>query len=122
MYSPVCFIDKKILYEHFFTRTNIVFQEKSIRLESENHTLQADLKSEKDNANREVHELKLTINELKSQHENERHYLIDNLAQVTDCTSRIIIYILWFSKFSNHKLYSDKRGLTAYLWCIMSTI
>ena len=51
-------------------------------LEAEKHTLDVDLKSLKESANRETHELKLCITELKSQHENERHYLNDNLAQV----------------------------------------
>ncbi|XP_052769316.1 plectin-like isoform X2 [Mya arenaria] len=56
-------------------------QERTILLESENHTLAADLKALKNSSNREEHELKLTITELKAQHENERHYLNDNLAQ-----------------------------------------
>lgn len=57
-------------------------QERSTRLEAENHTLQADLKALKESGNRESRELNITINELKSQHENERHYLNDNLSQV----------------------------------------
>lgn len=54
-------------------------QQRTNRLEAENHTLQADLKAVKEANNREIRELNITINELKAQHENERHYLNDNL-------------------------------------------
>ncbi|XP_053406240.1 uncharacterized protein LOC123523252 isoform X2 [Mercenaria mercenaria] len=56
-------------------------QERNTRLEAENHTVHADLKAQKESGNREAHELSIAINELKSQHENERHYLNDNLSQ-----------------------------------------
>lgn len=57
-------------------------QEKAMQLEAANMTLRADLKAEKETANRESRELNLMITELKSQQENERHYLNDNLSQV----------------------------------------
>jgi chromosome segregation ATPase len=57
-------------------------QERNTRLEAENHTIHADLNAQKENGNREARELNIAINELKSQHENERHYLNDNLSQV----------------------------------------
>ena len=60
----------------------LVFQEEHTRLQVANRTLQMDFKSETDAANREIHELKLTLTELKSQQENERSYLNDNLAKV----------------------------------------
>lgn len=59
-----------------------ILQERSSRLEAENHVLQSDLKSVKDSSQRESHELKLMLNELKEQHRNEQHVLSDNLAQV----------------------------------------
>ena len=61
-------------------------------LEAEKHTLDVDLKSLKESANRETHELKLCITELKSQHENERHYLNDNLAQVRSDSFQMFIW------------------------------
>ena len=47
-----------------------------------NQTLQMDLKSEQATSSREIHDLKLTLEELKSQLENERTYLNDGLTQV----------------------------------------
>ena len=60
----------------------LIFQEEHTRLQVANRTLQMDFKSETDAASREIHELKLTLTELKSQQENERSYLNDNLAKV----------------------------------------
>ena len=64
-----------------------VLQEEHTRLQVANRTLQMDFKSETDAANREIHELKLTLTELKSQQENERSYLNDNLAKVYNVRS-----------------------------------
>ncbi|KAL4227673.1 hypothetical protein ACF0H5_013109 [Mactra antiquata] len=56
-------------------------QHKASKLEAENTTLRADMKAQKETANRESRELNLMITELKSQQENERHYLNDNITQ-----------------------------------------
>ena len=71
-------------------------QERNTRLEAENHTVQADFKAQKETGNREARELNIAINELKSQHENERHYLNDNISQVC-----LLLYI----KISNNMKY-----------------
>ncbi|XP_052225855.1 uncharacterized protein LOC127841237 isoform X2 [Dreissena polymorpha] len=56
-------------------------QERSTLIEAENHLLKSDLKTTQESSSRESQELKIAIKELKSQHENERHYLNDNLTQ-----------------------------------------